>query len=388
MHICFVEFGYPRPSGAVGGAGTYVQIFSRQLIKMGHDVSVLCGDMENSITSFRDGEILVFPMKKSYLGYIPYFMNKIPIIKNFSRLFLYLIGGLSIHCTLRKVDKLKKIDLIEYTEGGDFWNTITRKFRYTTHLHGSPYTFKKNSGQIITRSDWLHRKAEHFFINRAEKIVSPSQSMVELVQNEMGKKLSSYVIPYPIDQKQNTRKIIYKNKIEKSKVMLFFASRNDPVKGGDLFIDALNELTDKLQSKIKVEFFGYYPNQDVSNLDFITINKFVPRNLLMKAYEKTDICVIPSYFDNSPNTIYEAMAAGKIVVASSVGGIPEIVGGPENGFLFDPLDLNDFVDKITKAIKSVLMANDKMMRQKSRNRILSLANTDKNTDERLRLILG
>ena len=178
MHICFVEFGYPRPSGVVGGAGTYVQIFSRQLIKMGHDVSVLCGDMENSITSFRDGEILVFPMKKSYLGYIPYFMNKIPIIKNFSRLSLYLIGGLRIHCTLRKVDKLKKIDLIEYTEGGDFWNAVTRKFRYMTHLHGSPYTFKNNSNQNPNTSDWYFRRAEHFFIIRAEKIISPSPAFI------------------------------------------------------------------------------------------------------------------------------------------------------------------------------------------------------------------
>ena len=47
----------------------------------------------------------------------------------------------------------------------------------------------------------------------------------------------------------------------------------------------------------------------------------------------------------------------------------------------------EIVDKLTKAIKSVLTDKDKKMRQNSRNRSLSLANVEKNTDERLRLML-
>ena len=67
---------------------------------------------------------------------------------------------------------------------------------------------------------------------------------------------------------------------------------------------------------------------------------------MKKAYRASDICIIPSLFDNSPNTVYEAMANGKIVVASSVGGIPEIIGRTENGFLFDSTNVNDLAEKL------------------------------------------
>ena len=43
--------------------------------------------------------------------------------------------------------------------------------------------------------------------------------------------------------------------------------------------------------------------------------KFLKKHMI-----SADICVIPSLFDNSPNTVYEAMGNGKIVVASAVGG--------------------------------------------------------------------
>ncbi len=39
-----------------------------------------------------------------------------------------------------------------------------------------------------------------------------------------------------------------------------------------------------------------------------------------------------------PNVIVEAMAAGKAVIGTSVGGVPEIVADPERGRLVPPGD--------------------------------------------------
>ena len=62
---------------------------------------------------------------------------------------------------------------------------------------------------------------------------------------------------------------------------------------------------------------------------------------------------IPSIFDNSPNTVYEAMAYGKIVVASKVGGIPEIINSVDNGLLFDPQNINSVDLKIPEDLKLI-----------------------------------
>ena len=66
MHICFVEIGYPRSSGIIGGAGTYVHNFSKRLVEMNHDVTVICGKMDNDISSFSDGDVIVYPTISHY----------------------------------------------------------------------------------------------------------------------------------------------------------------------------------------------------------------------------------------------------------------------------------------------------------------------------------
>ncbi|MGE5591801.1 MAG: glycosyltransferase family 4 protein [Bacillota bacterium] len=51
-----------------------------------------------------------------------------------------------------------------------------------------------------------------------------------------------------------------------------------------------------------------------------------------------DVVVVPSVQDNLPFVVMEAQAAGKAVVASRTGGIPEMVDGGRSGLLVSPGD--------------------------------------------------
>ena len=382
MHFCFVEIGYPRPSGIIGGAGTYVHHHSKQLTKMNHDVTVICGKMDNDTSSFSDGEVLVYPIIVPEK--ISYYLGKIPLIRVFSKTINYLINGLRVYFLLNKINLNKRIDVIEYSEGGDFWNSITKKFSYVSHLHGSSYTFKQNSGKKIDYSDKMQRKLEHYFIKNADLVLSPCEAMVKIVETEMKVNLNAEIIPYSMDLKY-FHKISRRNFIpNNSKVSILFASRNDAVKGGELLVESMRILNHSFHSSIKVDFYGYSPKQNTSDLDFLQLHDFVPEDELMLAYKNADICVIPSLFDNSPYTVYEAMANGNIVVASAVGGIPEIVGDSSNGFLFTNSDASDLSKKLTNAIELILSGDDIPLRKNAQNRIISLANINNNVEKWLK----
>ena len=70
-----------------------------------------------------------------------------------------------------------------------------------------------------------------------------------------------------------------------------------------------------------------------------------------------DIFVLPSLNEGMGRVLVEAMAAGRPIVASRVGGIPDLVKDGQNGFLVKPSDVSD----LSFAIKKLL--DDKKMRE-------------------------
>jgi glycosyltransferase involved in cell wall biosynthesis len=66
-------------------------------------------------------------------------------------------------------------------------------------------------------------------------------------------------------------------------------------------------------------------------------------------YDMADVVAIPSWTEGSPNVLLEAMAAGIPVVATAVGGIPEIVTSGETALLVpprDPIALANALDRL------------------------------------------
>ncbi|MFC2058318.1 glycosyltransferase, partial [Chloroflexota bacterium] len=65
---------------------------------------------------------------------------------------------------------------------------------------------------------------------------------------------------------------------------------------------------------------------------------YIDREKLLKYYQNATILVQPSYYEALPTTILEAMSCELPVVATSVGGIPEVVIDGETGLLVPAKD--------------------------------------------------
>jgi len=96
---------------------------------------------------------------------------------------------------------------------------------------------------------------------------------------------------------------------------------------------SLKSLAGRLNLDDKIMFAGERPNQEV------------PAWL-----NAADLMILPSRNEGYPNVVAETLACGVPVVASSVGGVPEIITSDELGLLVEP----DNPDRLAEAIDQAL----------------------------------
>lgn len=71
-----------------------------------------------------------------------------------------------------------------------------------------------------------------------------------------------------------------------------------------------------------------------------------PRTRVLEEYRAADAFVLPSRFESFPRALLEAMAAGLPIVATRVGGVPEMVAEGENALLVPPGDERGLADAL------------------------------------------
>ena len=129
--------------------------------------------------------------------------------------------------------------------------------------------------------------------------------------------------------------------------LLMVGGVDDPYKGFSVLRSACHQLI-RRGHRIKLMVTS---NRRFSE-DFIHSLGWLPPAQLAEAYRKADICVVPSIWPEPQGIVaMEAMASGKPLVASDIGGLKEVVRDGVTGLLFKPGDPEDLAEKLARLIE-------------------------------------
>jgi len=138
---------------------------------------------------------------------------------------------------------------------------------------------------------------------------------------------------------------------------ILLVSRLEAVKGVIYLIEALPQIVKRIKN-IKVIIIGDGEQQplikrrigELKMENFVVLKGRIEYRHIQNYYPLADVVVLPSLDEATSITGLEAMASGKPLVGTTVGGIPALIDEGKNGFLVPPGD----PQKLAEAIVAVL----------------------------------
>jgi glycosyltransferase involved in cell wall biosynthesis len=134
-------------------------------------------------------------------------------------------------------------------------------------------------------------------------------------------------------------------------IKILYLSRLIGYKGINCLIDAIPKIKERANAQFM--FAGAGNNSALKlNKENCTFLGYVPDEVKNKLYSAADIFILPSLYENFPISILEAMASGCAVIATDVGGIPEVIENNKNGLLIPPNDSSSLAEAIMYLIEN------------------------------------
>lgn len=145
-------------------------------------------------------------------------------------------------------------------------------------------------------------------------------------------------------------------KIPSDKLRFGFIGNLLPAKGVHILIQTFNKIRN---DNVELRIYGRVSSYKGTLGNYLRYLKKVTgsKNIkfmggfacerIAETFSDIDVLVVPSiWYENSPLVIQEAFLSKTPVIASRIGGIPELISDGASGLLFNPGDVNDLQEKI------------------------------------------
>ncbi len=394
MKIAFLSYEYP-PETSCGGVATYTYQAAKMMAKRGHQVEVFAGseirswkNMENDVLVHRllgkdndvfykriahllaqrnkevDFDVVEAPELDAEARYLSQFLPNTPLVIKLhsGNLLLWECNHKNTSVPISSIDKIS-------------WYVKAR-------IKGYPVFWKKRQFEVPLKIKELDQ-LEGLIAHRADHITAPSRAIIHKMIHRWGldiNNISQIPNPYipspellaiPADSVSNTITFIGRFSINKGLLDLALAI----------------PLVLRLHPQVKFRFVGGSRQSilgDLRNyLEHFLLHPYkksveftgpVDLDKIPEILANTDICVIPSHWDNFPGVCLEAMAAARGIIGTESGGMTEMLDNGACGTLIPPMQPQKLADAMVSLLSDVPRRID--MGKKAREKVLSTYNLE------------
>lgn len=314
--------------GFGGGVGTVIKNLVNYQLKLGHKVGIIFPKSCNVEYNEFPDKVMLFPIKgKNFKGF-------------------NMIKGVSVKDTYNQMKKKYPFERIVFHSHNPAAIGILNNIRdipLVCTIHG-----------VNTRKSQLSHWLTKFIIKRLIRnnvtLVGVSNQTSTYYNQIINRNV---IIPIPNGVKIQPRES--KNKCDK--FTIGFIAQLDDLKGWLYLFEAYNSLENKYKEKINLIFAGIGNEENVTRLQELINMNNLNGNIQYLGHVKNagntltpniDLVVLPSLSEGIPMTLLEAIGNGVPILATKVGGIPEVLNEGENGYFItrDSIEIANYIRKI------------------------------------------
>jgi len=209
--------------------------------------------------------------------------------------------------------------------GLDFWN-IEASERYTLALFP------------------MLKLIQRLYLKRSPTIIAVSNWMKGLLEQNYGIYGVNVVhngVPHELFSPKEKNNSIHG--YETNKPVVLFSGRFIALKGINILVKAMRRVINETKDvhfvfagpEAKIMWVRMFENEGIPSNCYSFLG-YIPHAEMPEIYSRSSIYVLPSLIESFPFSVLEAMSSGTAVIASNVGGVPEMIDDGVDGLLVQP----------------------------------------------------
>ena len=363
MNIAILSYEYPPETG-FGGIGTYSYYHARALAKLGHNVHVFAGSTQVGLFhSEHDGVRVTRVKTEGRLQRLLrparthewfWFHNRVET-------------AYAQYIAMRQALEHEAFDIVEAPECGADAAAVSTLLRVPVAVRfHSPARLIMGTYQTPKLDRELTAFVERIAINGARVRTACSQFVADEVADKMAVPRPIHVIPNGIDlelvDRDEGRDVRNRFGLPFSGLTVLFANRLEERKGihlvGDIAVRVMKRYSHVHFVLAGRDLFGYVADRVMPRIreegldDRFHVLGAVDLADVRALLKCSDIFLLPSLWENCPYSCIEAMAAGRAIVSSDCGGMPELIADRTNGLLARNGNAESFAQGVEELIEA------------------------------------